>query len=78
MLSTGLCSSVNGHIQDRRTRAAGKPPGTLPVIDQDPLKPSALPTADSYEFFSAWGKKSKWQNEVTVKRYDTCFSIGSN
>jgi hypothetical protein len=43
---------------------------TVPVVDADPLKPSALPTPDSYEFFSAWEKKCKWKNEVTVKRYD--------
>jgi len=52
---------------DRLARFAGKAAQTLPVVDQDPLKPSALPTSDSYEFFTAWGKKSNWQNEVTVK-----------
>jgi hypothetical protein len=41
----------------------------VPNVDEDPLKPSALPTPDSYKFFSAWGKKCEWKNEVTVKRY---------
>ncbi|KAB8670376.1 hypothetical protein FH972_026289 [Carpinus fangiana] len=59
--------------EDRVARAAGKPAGTLPVVDQDPLKPSALPTTDSYEFFTAWGNKSNWKNEVTIKRFE-CFS----
>ncbi|TKA65820.1 hypothetical protein B0A49_06245 [Cryomyces minteri] len=67
--------------EDRLGRAAGKTAQTLPVVDEDPLKPSALPTADSYEFFSAWGKKSNWKNEVTVKsieafrEYDPSFHI---
>jgi hypothetical protein len=54
---------------DRISRAAGKPPGMLPVVDSDVHKPSALPTPDSYDFFTAWGKKSNWRNEVTVKSY---------
>lgn len=41
----------------------------LPIVDEDPLKPSALPTVDSYEFFTAWAKKSNWKNECTVKTY---------
>ncbi|KPI35574.1 putative 31.7 kDa protein in traX-finO intergenic region [Cyphellophora attinorum] len=53
--------------QDRHARAAGKPAGTLPVVDENPAAPSALPTPDSYTFFTAWGKKSPWKNEVTVK-----------
>ena len=52
---------------DRHGRASGNAPGTVPVVDADPTKPSALPTPDSYEFFSAWEKKSPWKNEVTVK-----------
>lgn len=57
-------------IVDRLDRFASKHPQTMPVVDQDPLKPSALPTLDSYEFLTAWGqKKSSWKNEVTVKSY---------
>jgi len=52
---------------DRLARAAGKEPGMIPIVDEDPLKPSALPTADSYKFFTAWAKKSDWKNECTVK-----------
>jgi fermentation-respiration switch protein FrsA (DUF1100 family) len=37
------------------------------VVDADVQKPSALPTPDSFEFFTAWGKKSNWKNDVTVK-----------
>jgi hypothetical protein len=35
---------------------------------------SALPTAESFQFFSMWEKKSKWKNEVTVKRYFPVYS----
>ncbi len=52
---------------DRLARAEGKEPVMVPVVDADPLKPSALPTPDSYEFFSSWGKKSNWKNTVTIK-----------
>ncbi len=56
-------------LKDRLARMAGKEPGKLPVVDADPMKTSALPTPDSYEFFAAWEKKCPWKNEVTVKRY---------
>jgi hypothetical protein len=39
----------------------------LPVVDENPMAPSALPTPDSYTFFTAWSKKSNWKNEVTVR-----------
>ena len=58
-----------GFFPDRLARAAGKPAGVVPVVDADVHKPSALPTPDSYDFFTAWEKKSNWKNEVTVKRY---------
>jgi uncharacterized protein len=38
--------------EDRRNRAAGKPPAMVPVIDENPAAVSALPTADSYQWFS--------------------------
>lgn len=52
---------------DRHARAAGKAAGMVPVVDADVHKPSALPTPDSYKFFTAWGEKSDWKNEVTLK-----------
>ncbi|KAK4507182.1 hypothetical protein PRZ48_000916 [Zasmidium cellare] len=62
---------VPGMIQmwedDRKGRAAGKDPVVIPVVSNDPAGPSALPTPDSYEFFTAWEKKSSWKNEVTLK-----------
>ncbi|KAK5215682.1 hypothetical protein LTR72_011267 [Exophiala xenobiotica] len=54
---------------DRQGRLEGKEAGMVPVVDADPLKPSALPTPDSYEFFSAWEKKSNWKNSVTMRTH---------
>jgi len=53
--------------QDRLDRAMGKEPGKIPVVDENPLALSALPTADSYQFFSTWEKKSKWKNVITIR-----------
>lgn len=48
----------------------GEEPGYLPVVDENPMAPSALPTADSYEFFIRVGQNGTktWKNTVTVKR----------
>ena len=54
---------------DRLARAEGKEPGRLPVVDEDPQKPSALPTPDSFKFFKAWEDKSAWKNDTTVRTY---------
>lgn len=47
-------------------------------MDEDPTKPSALPTPDSYQFFSAWEAKTAWKNEVTVKRCRFHHSLSSS
>ncbi|RFU28977.1 hypothetical protein B7463_g7355, partial [Scytalidium lignicola] len=68
LIRPDFVSGLNQLFQDdRHGRAAGKAAGIIPVVDADPLKPSALPTPDSYEFFTGWGKKSNWINEVTVR-----------
>jgi uncharacterized protein len=51
---------------DRLARARGEDPAMIPVVDQDPTAPSALPTPDSYEFFSAY-EGTAWKNEVTLR-----------
>src|SRR5262245_4048665 len=38
--------------QDREGRFAGQPPAMLPVVSEDPAGPAALPTADSYQWFT--------------------------
>jgi fermentation-respiration switch protein FrsA (DUF1100 family) len=55
--------------QDRADRYAGKAPGMIPVVSNDPLAPCALPTADSYDWFIETGKSRapSWRNEVTLR-----------
>ena len=55
--------------QDREARFRGEPPGMVPVVDPDPLGVSALPTPDSWAWFSETGKTRapSWRNEVTLR-----------
>jgi fermentation-respiration switch protein FrsA (DUF1100 family) len=41
----------------------------IPVVDTDPMATSALPTPDSWEWFSETGKTRApaWRNEVTLR-----------
>ena len=41
----------------------------VPVVAEDPLAPCALPTADSWQWFSETGKTraTSWRNEVTLR-----------
>ncbi len=54
---------------DRLARFKGDPPAMVPVVDEDPLAPSALPTPDSWQWFSEAGKTRApaWKNEVTLR-----------
>ena len=54
---------------DRLARLRGEPPAMVPVVDDDPLAPSALPTHDSYKWFTATAEKRapSWRNEVTLR-----------
>jgi hypothetical protein len=54
---------------DRLGRFRGEPPAMVPVVDKDPLAPSALPTPDSWEWFSETGnsRAPAWRNEVTLR-----------
>jgi uncharacterized protein len=60
---------------DRDRRAAGNPPGMLPVVAEDPMAPSALPTADSYNWFTttAAARAPAWRNEVTLRTIEYGF-----
>jgi fermentation-respiration switch protein FrsA (DUF1100 family) len=55
--------------EDRQARYAGKTPAMVPVVDADPMALSALPTADSYEWFTetASARAPAWRNEVTLR-----------
>lgn len=54
---------------DREGRFAGKPPGMIAVVSNDPAIPCALPTADSYEWFTETGRTRApaWRNETTLR-----------
>lgn len=54
---------------DRRNRYAGKPPAMIPVVAESPTAPSALPTADSWKWFTETGRSRapSWRNEVTLR-----------
>jgi len=54
---------------DRRARYAGKPPAMLPVVSENPAGPAALPTADSWTWFTETGRTRapSWKNEVTLR-----------
>ena len=54
---------------DRTARFAGDPPAMVPVVAEDPLAPSALPTPDSWTWFTETGKTraTAWRNEVTLR-----------
>jgi fermentation-respiration switch protein FrsA (DUF1100 family) len=54
---------------DRLARFNGEPPVMVPVVDEDPLAASALPTADSWQWFTETGKTRApaWLNEVTLR-----------
>ncbi|MEZ5933851.1 MAG: alpha/beta hydrolase [Alphaproteobacteria bacterium] len=59
----GMCAD------DRRKRYAGEPPAMIPVVSEDPAGPAALPTADSWHWFTETGRTRapSWQNEVTLR-----------
>ena len=54
---------------DRLARFEGKPPAMVPVVAEDPLGASALPTPDSWQWFTETGKTRapSWRNEVTLR-----------
>jgi hypothetical protein len=55
---------------DRAARYAGGPPAMIPVCyTDDPSEPSALPTADTHDFFLGpiQERATTWRNEVTLR-----------
>jgi fermentation-respiration switch protein FrsA (DUF1100 family) len=55
--------------EDRAARFRGEKPAMVPVVDADPLAPSALPTPDSYTWFTTTSaeRAPSWRNEVTLR-----------
>lgn len=58
-----------GFDADRQARFAGKEPAMIPVVAEDPLAASALPTPDSWTWFTETGasRAPSWKNEVTLR-----------
>jgi fermentation-respiration switch protein FrsA (DUF1100 family) len=54
---------------DRDARYAGKEPEMVPVVNDDPLGAAALPTPDSFAWFTETGRTRapSWQNAVTLR-----------
>ena len=54
---------------DRLARFQGQPPAMVPVVAEDPLAPSALPTADSWQWFTetSQSRAPSWKNECTLR-----------
>ena len=70
LVRADFVAAVGGMFdEDRANRYAGKPPAMIPVVDEDPLAPSSLPTADSYTWFTetAATRAPSWRNEVTLR-----------
>lgn len=59
----------DGFNVDRAARYRGESPAMVPVVAEDPLAPSALPTADSWQWFTETAKTRapSWRNEVTLR-----------
>jgi hypothetical protein len=54
---------------DREARFRGEPPVMIPVVSSDPAGPAALPTPDSYAWFTETARlrAPAWRNEVTLR-----------
>jgi len=70
LVRADFIAGLRGQFEaDRLARFNGEPPVMVPVVDEDPLAPSALPTADSWQWFTETGKTHApaWRNEVTLR-----------
>ena len=65
-----ILTMVRGQFDaDRRSRAKGGEPGVMPVVAEDPMAPSLLPTPDSWKWFTETAKQRapNWRNELTLR-----------
>ena len=70
LIRADFIAAVQGQFEaDRKARYAGQPRAMIPVVAQDPTAPCALPTPDSWQWFTETGKgrASAWRNEVTLQ-----------
>jgi uncharacterized protein len=70
-----LATLRDGLHADRDKRASGGAPAMLPVVAEDPMAPAALPTVDSYKWFTetASARAPAWRNEVTLRTVEYGF-----
>jgi fermentation-respiration switch protein FrsA (DUF1100 family) len=56
-------------LADRQARYRGGVPAMIPVVAEDSTAAAALPTADSWAWFTETGRTraSSWRNEVTLR-----------
>jgi uncharacterized protein len=56
-------------VTDREARFAGQPAAMMAVVSDDPAVPAALPTADSYAWFTETGRTRApaWRNQTTLR-----------
>lgn len=70
-LGTGSRLPGRHHVGTHQVggRCRAQAPGMVAVVDPDPSAPSALPTPDSWEWFSRTGetRAPSWRNEVTLR-----------
>jgi fermentation-respiration switch protein FrsA (DUF1100 family) len=59
----------NAFEGDRQNRYTGGAPAMVPVVSENPMVAAALPTADSWQWFTetAADRAPSWRNEVTVR-----------
>lgn len=64
-----LATAHRAFEDDRRNRMMGRKPAMIPVVAEDPLAPSALPTPDSWAWFTQTHelRAPSWRNEVTLR-----------
>ncbi len=70
LIRSDMIAAVQGmFVEDRIARYGGKAAGMIPVVSNDPSVPCALPTPDSYEWFTETAKlrAPAWKNEVTLQ-----------
>ena len=54
---------------DREARFRGEAPAMVPAVNEDPLGPCAMPTPDSYQWFTETHelRAPSWRNEITLR-----------
>lgn len=70
LIRADFMASVQAAFEgDRKTRYAGQAPAMIPVVAEDPLGPCALPTPDSWQWFTETARlrAPAWRNEVTLQ-----------